>query len=96
MKLVDKSFHVLSAGMELAYLSFANAVSRLPVPSLWAVLFFLMMLFLGLNSQVLYVTYSMQCLSVINHIRRAVFFCPRSLCVWRVWPQPSGTCSLAT
>ncbi|CAH0557165.1 unnamed protein product [Brassicogethes aeneus] len=42
---------VATAGPGLAFVTYPQAISLMPVPQLWAVLFFLMLFFLGLDSQ---------------------------------------------
>ncbi|RVE56725.1 hypothetical protein OJAV_G00223990 [Oryzias javanicus] len=42
---------IMSAGPGLAFIAYPRALSLLPASSFWAVLFFLMVLFLGLDSQ---------------------------------------------
>ena len=39
----------------MAFIIYPEAVARMPVPHLWAVLFFLMLITLGLDSEVLYI-----------------------------------------
>ena len=46
---------VVSAGSGLAFIVFPFAVTKLPFPPIWALIFFVMMLTLGLDSEVIFV-----------------------------------------
>lgn len=45
---------VVSAGSGLAFIIFPFAVTKLPFPPFWSLIFFIMMLTLGLDSEVYY------------------------------------------
>lgn len=43
---------IVFAGPGLAFIAFPRAVSLMPLPQLWAIFFFVMIIFLGLDSEV--------------------------------------------
>lgn len=46
---------VVQDGFSLAFVAFPEALSRMPLPELWSILFFLMLFFLGISTEVAYV-----------------------------------------
>ena len=47
-----KTIRVYFAGPGLVFIVYPEAISQMPVPQLWAILFFLMLIFLGFSSEV--------------------------------------------
>lgn len=45
---------VATGGPALAFITYPEAIGMLPFPQFWAILFFLMLFFLGLDSEVIY------------------------------------------
>lgn len=43
---------VATGGPALAFITYPEAIGMLPFPQFWAIIFFLMLFFLGLDSQV--------------------------------------------
>lgn len=90
-------FFSFCAGPGLAFIVYPKALSRLPGSNFWTVLFFLMVLFLGLDTQVAFPdASSFHCRHVVclrqQQGAHSVPF-PPSLYALRAWPRPSPTCS---
>lgn len=50
--IIHHEFCIYSAGPGLAFIVYPEALSRLPIAPMWAVLFFIMMATLGFGSEV--------------------------------------------
>lgn len=46
------NLHVYCAGSALAFIAYPEVVSKMPAPPFWSIIFFFMLLTLGLDSQV--------------------------------------------
>ena len=46
---------VVNDGFSLAFVAFPEALGRMPLPELWSFLFFMMLFFLGISTEVAYV-----------------------------------------
>lgn len=57
---INRCLHILPTGPGLVFIAYPTALSLLPGSSFWAVLFFVMLFLLGLDSQVLYALHTTQ------------------------------------
>lgn len=52
MSFISFDHLIVSAGPGLAFIAYPRAVAMMPLPQLWAIFFFIMIILLGLDSEV--------------------------------------------
>ncbi|KAG1705086.1 Sodium- and chloride-dependent glycine transporter 2 [Nymphon striatum] len=91
---IDK---VVASGPGLAFVTYPEALSRLPVPQLWSVLFFLMLFILGLDSEFALLENVLTSISddypVLRRYKLYMCICTAVLCYFLGLPCVTRTCS---